>query len=946
LNEQVTDELIIFVNPMPAANAGLDGIACETEDYQLADANISFAQEAVLWEVIEGNGIIGEPSVLNTYYHPVMQDAGTTVKLRLTAFGVDACSLKQISDEMLIQIAPLPVLFAGNDNVICMTGNHLISDATALHYSSLSWSTTDGLGTFNPPDQLITTFTPDPLQGGSTIEIVLTAFGTGDCLGEEVSSLPAHLVVDSVPSIYPGNDITTCLSAGPVEVIGVSLNNYTSFWWMIHNGQGFGQLTNENSLSPVYLPDPRDTELIDGVKLRLSATGAGQCIAEVFDGIMTIHVDSLPTVFSGADAAICMNELSYKILDANIKYAANPQWTTLNGSGTFSPPDALITTYTAGGADAGKIIELKITVSGTGNCDDNFANDALFLKVDSLPMAFAGFNDTTCINSPYFLGNAKSTNSSSVKWEVITGNGYFSDVLLLNPSYIPGPGDESTTVELKLTAFGAGMCSSELHESTVSVYVVPLPEVNAGNDDAICETETEIVITGATVNNSNNSFWTKTGGNGVFLNANTLTPMYQPAPNDVGQTITFNLNAIGLGKCNDTTIIDSRTLKIGKKPEVRFFIIEDSISCAFSPTWFTDFSYTYFNEEIISRTWDFGDGPPITVSPATVIVSHKYNTPGNKVVTLTINIAIDGIPLPACENSMTKIIEVSPLPVVQFNYTQSNYCNGEVYFEDKSESNIEIVHWDFGDDQHAHENPIIHTFETPGDKIIMLIVQDQNGCQDTLTETINVKEFFNFNILFEYAGICNEYKFWADNILPSGNSIQDYFWTFGDGSNAVNQDTARHEFSSPGQYDLVLKAIDSSGCLRIKDYIIDIPECPDNIAGQLFIPNAFDPEEVTPSNPVSPDSEFRIFLPKGQNITEYQIEIYDLWGNLLWQSTILHDGSPHEFWDGKYKNELVPAGPYLWKAYAKFDNVIWPGQAVNFDPNGKKFTSGIVTVIR
>jgi hypothetical protein len=944
-NEPVIDELIIFVNPMPFADAGSDGITCETEDYQLIEATILNATEDVLWEVVEGNGIIGDPSVLNTYYHPVTDDAGTTVKLRLTAFGVDACTSKQISDEMLIQIAPLPVLFAGSNAAICMTGSLEISDATASHYSTLLWSTSDGLGNFSPPDQLITTFTPDPLQGGSTVEIILSAFGTGNCLSEEVMSIPALIVVDSVPTIYPGNDISTCLSSGPVEIIGASLNNYTSFWWMIHNGQGFGQLTNENSLSPFYIPDPRDTELIDGVKLRLSATGAGQCIAEVFDSIMTIYIDSLPAVFAGADANICMNSLSYNINDAKADYGANPQWSTANGSGSFSA-NALITTYTLGLDDGGKTIDLKLTVSGTASCNGEQAFDVLKLQVDSLPMAYAGQNATTCENSPYLLSEAMTRYASSVKWDVVTGNGSCADDLQLNTSYIPGPGDESTTVVLQLTAFGKGMCNTEIHQSSVSVYVDPLPQVIAGPDDAICETETNYVISGASVNSSGSLFWTKTGGNGVFLNPDILIPSYQPALNDVGQTITFNLNAIGLGKCSDTTIIDSRTLKIGKKPEVRFFIIEDSISCAFSPTWFTDFSYTYFNEEIISRTWDFGDGDPITVSPETVIVSHKYDTPGTKTVTLTINIAIDGIPLPACENSITKIIEVSPLPDVKFNYTQSNYCNCEVYFEDKSESNIEIVHWDFGDNQHAHENPIIHTYETPGDKIITLVVQDQNGCQDTLTETINVKEFFDFNILFEYAGICNEYKFWADNILPSGNSIQDYFWTFGDGSNAVNQDTAVHEFSSPGQYDLVLKAIDSSGCLRIKDYIIDIPECPDNIAGQLFIPNAFDPEEVTPSNPVSPDSEFKVFLPKGQNITEYQIEVYDLWGNLLWQSSILQHGSPYEFWDGKYKNELVPAGPYLWKAYAKFDNVIWPGQAVNFDPNGKKFTSGIVTVIR
>jgi hypothetical protein len=106
---------------------------------------------------------------------------------------------------------------------------------------------------------------------------------------------------------------------------------------------------------------------------------------------------------------------------------------------------------------------------------------------------------------------------------------------------------------------------------------------------------------------------------------------------------------------------------------------------------------------------------------------------------------------------------------------------------------------------------------------------------------------------------------------------------------------------------------------------------PVNFKG-LFVPNALIPEH--------PDPDENLFLPKGIGIIEYTIQIFDTWGNLIWQSSALEDGMPSEGWNGRDANgNLYPQDVYAWRASAKFaDGTYWSGN------NGK--TYGTVTLIR
>jgi gliding motility-associated-like protein len=75
----------------------------------------------------------------------------------------------------------------------------------------------------------------------------------------------------------------------------------------------------------------------------------------------------------------------------------------------------------------------------------------------------------------------------------------------------------------------------------------------------------------------------------------------------------------------------------------------------------------------------------------------------------------------------------------------------------------------------------------------------------------------------------------------------------------------------------------------------------------IYIPNTFTPD----------DDEFNQgFRVYGSNITEFTLEIYDRWGELIY---MIYDFD--DYWDGSYKGRVCQDGTYVWKlTYTDFQN--------------------------
>ena len=69
------------------------------------------------------------------------------------------------------------------------------------------------------------------------------------------------------------------------------------------------------------------------------------------------------------------------------------------------------------------------------------------------------------------------------------------------------------------------------------------------------------------------------------------------------------------------------------------------------------------------------------------------------------------------------------------------------------------------------------------------------------------------------------------------------------------------------------------------------------------------PDAFTPNGDGLNDN-FKIFGVQPENITKFNFQIYNRWGQLIFYTNNILDG-----WDGTYKGGKCPPGVYVWVIY-------------------------------
>jgi gliding motility-associated-like protein len=85
----------------------------------------------------------------------------------------------------------------------------------------------------------------------------------------------------------------------------------------------------------------------------------------------------------------------------------------------------------------------------------------------------------------------------------------------------------------------------------------------------------------------------------------------------------------------------------------------------------------------------------------------------------------------------------------------------------------------------------------------------------------------------------------------------------------------------------------------------------------LKFPTAFTPAKSGPTDGRWKENEQdnNIFHPVGSGIIEYKLQIFNKWGEKLFESEKFQRG-----WDGYYQGKLLPQDVYVWKVEARFSN--------------------------
>jgi len=212
---------------------------------------------------------------------------------------------------------------------------------------------------------------------------------------------------------------------------------------------------------------------------------------------------------------------------------------------------------------------------------------------------------------------------------------------------------------------------------------------------------------------------------------------------------------------------------------------------------------------IVSYLWNFGDG----ITATGVTTSHAYAENGVYTVTLTVT---DNDGAKTTATSTKQILNRAPL--ASFTESATTVLTGQVIYFNASASydpdgSIVSYLWTFGDGATATGVTASHAYSNDGTYIVTLKVTDNDGATATATSTktvLNRPPVASFTESATVVLTLESITFNASSSYDPDGSIVSYFWTFGDGTNALGK-IVSHAYSDNGIYTVTLKVTDDDG---------------------------------------------------------------------------------------------------------------------------------------
>tara|TARA_B100000674_G_scaffold382381_1_gene325318 strand:+ start:1048 stop:5694 length:4647 start_codon:yes stop_codon:yes gene_type:complete len=289
-------------------------------------------------------------------------------------------------------------------------------------------------------------------------------------------------------------------------------------------------------------------------------------------------------------------------------------------------------------------------------------------------------------------------------------------------------------------------------------------------------------------------------------------------------------------------------------------------------------------QTVASHAWSSGETTPL------------INPTSDGTYSLTVTTA------EGCTGNDDVLVEFIPIPTVDLG-PDINMCEGESAIVDAGNANLDIS-WNSG--QTTSTISVNQTYSH-------IVTVSDLGCETKDTIDINVVPLPTSSLNQSLASepICFEEDDRGVTLLAGTNPAYSYLWS-------TQETTASINIYQEGTYFVQI----SVGNCSIEDNIQFKAYCPSTI----YVPNAFTPDQ---------DGKNDSFNAKGYNLEDYEMYIYNRWGQLIFKSESLNDG-----WDGTYLNNDCQIDVYVWKIYYSVESTDGSGHRI------KEQKSGRVSLIR
>ncbi len=336
-------------------------------------------------------------------------------------------------------------------------------------------------------------------------------------------------------------------------------------------------------------------------------------------------------------------------------------------------------------------------------------------------------------------------------------------------------------------------------------------------------------------------------------------------------TYNVQLIIITTKRCADDTIIP---LVVHAVPKAMFTA---TALCLNTPVKFTNLSTPV--SEINTYLWNFDDNGG-TATSTEVNPSHLYDTSKIYNPVLTVYSAF------GCSSKVSIPVNLPPLPQASIESDKKTGCTPLcVQFEDLSYSAVDSIkkwQWDFGDGGASNSSEPYYCYNHPGVYTVSLNITTKNTCESKFTWK-NMIEVYPIPVA-GFSLTPQETSEYESNIVFTDQSsgTDSWIWNYGDGFVSFLKDTS-HRYQTHGTYEVWQYVKNKYGCTDSVMHPVKI-----NPEWGYWVPNAF-----TPNGDVKNDG----FIGKGFNYTNFEMWIFDRWGNKVYYTN--DDRLP---WNGKFDN--------------------------------------------
>lgn len=838
----------------------------------------------------------------------------------ITPFSTNGCQGTPAT--AVITVEPLPVTAnAGPDQTVCGVNTYTLQ-GNSPGSGHGKWTVVTGSGITFANDTIPNT-TANGLVGGNIYQFEWTITTAPGCQSQNTVTLTVNKA--TVAGVTSSANPTTVCATSNGGLISLTGQTGRVLQWQksIDNGVTFQTVTPIDSTNSLVYNNLTQTTEYQAIVQNAS------CDILTSTPITITVNQPAPTSLAGKDTTLC-GAASYQ-LNGNSPGTFAAAWRQISGPPvTFA--DSTNYQTIVNGLQGGNIYTFTWVIKGASPCSDSQSQVSITDNADVIA-SFTNSAISSCGSQTVkFTNTSNNQSGASFLWNF--GDGVTSTAV--NPQHFFKETTNGTDTAYVVSLSILSNCKQRapvydtIHITSDKVIAAILPQQTTG-----CAPFTLDVQNVSPGNNVSYKFYLYNGNALVQEIDKTDKTDAIFTPLNVNAPTQYTVYMTTVGPCGTSATTNNIPINISPPTVTPQMYILNNINSGCAPL-----SVSFVNNSSGGSSYHYNiydaNGNIIETPIANKDnFPYIFTNPGGYFVSIT-----------AANNCSPQGIESAKIPVNVYPvpkpaFAASPDCSSIISFLNTTTQNGSTpagsltYTWNFGDgSSDASFTPKAHHYDYRKSPFTVTLTATNTvtGCADSTKQTINLEAPFVAQFTESPDSVTTIPNYQFSFIDGSVGSPTGWHWDFGDGSTSSAKNP-EHKYADTGYYQVKLITTGNSSCTGMVTHIVHVTGTP----GQLFIPNAF--------MPTGSSYDLRVFMAKGSGIKTWLLQIFNNYGQLLWQTNQLDSkGSPVNGWDGTFKGILMPQGAYLWQASATFINgSSWQGMSYNGSAQKR---TGTVNLIR